>query len=77
MDKYSKAFGSNLKHIRKEKGISQAMLGEKLNLPQSAISNYESGKFQPNISLLCQISDILGVSYNKLLKQEAVCEKNS
>ena len=36
-------FGDNLKKVRKEKGISQEALAEKINVVRQTISKWENG----------------------------------
>lgn len=45
--------------VRKDAGLSQTMFGKKLGLSQSAISDWESGKAEPNFS---QVIDIIRVT---------------
>ena len=42
--------GKQIKEIRKQEGLTQAQLGEKINMKKEAISRIESGK--QNLSLL-------------------------
>ena len=42
-------FASNLRNLRKTKGLTQAQLAEKAGMSNGAIGNYESGKMK-NIS---------------------------
>ncbi len=64
-------FGLNLKRIRKTRHISQQELAEKLGLAQRTISHYESGSCEPNLTCLCKIADILGVSLDELVGHES------
>ena len=45
---------------RKQKGYSQAALGEKLGLPQSHISAIETGRVEPRLYTLLEIVHALG-----------------
>lgn len=38
-------FGDNLKKVRKEKGLSQEALAEKINVVRQTISKWEKGGF--------------------------------
>jgi transcriptional regulator with XRE-family HTH domain len=55
----------NLK--RKEQGITQEQLGNKLGVSSQAISNWEQGKNLPDSSLLIDLSIILDCSIEQIL----------
>ena len=42
-------FGENIKRIRKEKGISQQDLGNKLGVTQQTVAQYEKSKKHPSL----------------------------
>ena len=52
----------NIEAIRKEKGLKQAVVAEKLGIKQSSYSRYFTDADDMKLSMLLQISDILGVS---------------
>jgi len=54
--------GKRLEHVRKQCGLSQAELGEKVGLSQRAISEYECGWNRLSLPTLLKITNILGVS---------------
>ncbi len=58
----SKAFGTALKKLRKERGMTQEELGEALNVQKSCISNYEKFFSMPDISRLLAIAEFFHVS---------------
>lgn len=62
-----KVFCNNLTFYRKKKGISQIELGVLLNKDRSNISRYESGQTLPDIEILLELCNILGVSLNTIL----------
>ncbi len=62
--------GENLQELRREKGISQEQLAEKLEVSRQAISKWESGISVPEIDKLITLSGIFGVSLNALLGVE-------
>ena len=62
------AFPEKLKALRLENGLTQDELGEKLYLSRTSISNYEQGKFEPNIETIIDISDLFNVTIDELLK---------
>ena len=52
-----------LKEIRQKRGVTQVELAEKLGVPQSFVSKYESGERQLDILELRQICLHVGVSF--------------
>lgn len=60
---------------RKEKGLTQNELAEKLNITDRAVSRWERGKGCPDISLLEDLSKILDVSIIELLKGKKINKK--
>lgn len=66
--------GRRIAALRKEKGLKQEELAEKLGISGQAVSKWENDQTCPDISLLPQLAGILGVSVDELLsgKREAV-----
>ena len=58
--------GSRIKQARLQKGLSRAMLAERLNITPSSISNYENCISSPRTEILCAIIKELGVDANYL-----------
>lgn len=61
-------FGNKLLKLRKEKGLSQEALSEKLNTSRQAISKWENGQGFPETEKLLLIGNIFDVSIDYLLK---------
>ncbi len=61
-------FGAFVAELRKEKGITQKELAEKLCISDKAISKWETGNSIPDVSLLVPLAEILGVSVTELLE---------
>lgn len=61
-------FGEKLFKLRKEKGLSQETLAEKINTSRQAISKWENGQGYPETEKLLMIGNIFGVSMDYLLK---------
>jgi repressor LexA len=59
-----------LREIRRKKHLTQKELGEKINVSESTVSQYENSMRQPNLDTLRDIADALGVSTDKLLGRE-------
>ncbi len=74
------SIGANIVRLRKEKGWTQAELGEKLGVSNQAVSKWESGMTLPDVMLLPHIAKILGVSiedlYNEADNAELAIEKS-
>lgn len=62
-------FSDNLKKYRTEKGLSQNDIAEKLYVSRQCVSKWEKGVTQPDLQTLTQISEILDVSVDTLLKE--------
>jgi transcriptional regulator with XRE-family HTH domain len=58
-----------LRRIRQEKGIRQVELAEKLGVPQSFISKYESGDRALDILELRQICKAIGISLEEFVRK--------
>ena len=52
---------------RREQGLTQAQLAEKLSITDRAVSKWENGIGAPPIDALVQISEIFGVYFEELL----------
>ncbi|MDO4330314.1 MAG: helix-turn-helix transcriptional regulator [Lachnospiraceae bacterium] len=59
--------GNNIKMLRQERGWTQAELGKRLEVKDSAISKYENGSLQLSGDLLMRLADIFGVSTDFIL----------
>lgn len=57
-----------ISQLRKSRGLTQEQLGEKLSISGQAISKWEKGESMPDIMLLPDLCDILGVSVDALLE---------
>ena len=58
-----------LKEIRQKHGVTQAELAEKLGVPQSFVSKYETGERQLDILELRQICQLIGISFDNFVRQ--------
>lgn len=61
---------------RKEKELTQSQLAEKLNITDKAISKWETGKGMPDVSIMIELCNVLGISVNELLSGERLNEEN-
>ena len=56
--------------LRKEKGLTQVQLAERLNVSDKAVSKWERGLGCPDVSLLARLSQVFAVELEKLLAGE-------
>lgn len=62
MSKHLKTYiGGQVKTLRKQSGLTQADLGEKIGRTAEAISNVETGKSLPSLDTLISMSEALGI----------------
>lgn len=59
--------GNNLKNIRKTRGFSQEYVASKLNISRQTLSNWENDKSRPDIECLKLLSELYGVSLDKIV----------
>ena len=62
------SFQNNLRELRLAKGLTQQQLGEVFHVSRTTISNYETGKIEPSIKLILDISEYFEVWLDQLLK---------
>lgn len=60
-------FAENLKKIRKDKGYTQEILAEKLNVVRQTVSKREKGLSLPDVDMLSKIANVLETDVNILL----------
>ena len=65
-----KKFGSFVTELRRERGLTQKQLAEKLYVSNKAVSKWETGLGMPDISMLEPLAESLGVSVSELLRGE-------
>lgn len=70
-----KKIGNFLKNLRKEKGITQEMLAEKLNVSGRTVSRWETGNNMPDISLLIELAEFYDVSIPEIVNGRRENEK--
>lgn len=63
---------NKIAELRKERHMTQTALALKLNVTQNMISFYESGKNEPSISTLIEMSKIFSVSVDYIIGNSAV-----
>ena len=57
----SEIIGKKLKQLRKQRGMTQEDVAERVNITRSTISNYEIGRRTPNLKDLSELAAVFGV----------------
>lgn len=70
--KSSMSIGEKIKKYRKEKGLTQKELADKLNIATNSLSRYEIGERRPPIDMIEKIAEILNVTPIQLMYDEEV-----
>lgn len=65
-------FGAFVAALRKEKGLTQKELAQKLYVSDKAVSKWETGASIPDTALLIPLAELLGVTVTELLQ----CQRN-
>jgi len=60
--------GTNIAKYRKEKGLTQDKLAELLYVSDKTVSKWETGKSGPDILIISDLADVLGVEVDDLLR---------
>ena len=63
-------FSEKFQLIRKNKGMTQEELAEKLDISRQAVAKWESGQAYPDISNLIQISNLFNVTVEYLVRDQ-------
>lgn len=63
-------FGSRLKKIRKEKGLTQKKLAQLTGLSEISIRKYENNSRNPKLGVVLKLSEILDTPVSELCKEE-------
>ncbi len=62
--------GKFIAALRKEKGLTQEQLGDRLCVTNKTISRWENGNYMPNIEMLSLLSKEFNVSINEIIAGE-------
>ena len=60
-------FGENFKNIRKQCGLSQQEVADKLQIKQSSVSDWENDVSRPDYEKLIAVSELYDVTLYELL----------
>lgn len=64
--------GKFIASCRKEQGMTQAILAEKLGISDRAVSKWETGKSMPDSGIMLELCDLLKINVNELLSGERI-----
>ena len=60
-------FGTTIRRLRKQKGLTQKELSDMLGIKQTTYSDWESGKTEPKINVLVRFAELYHTTTDKLL----------
>lgn len=63
-------FGQRLAALRKEKGLTQSDIADKVGITAQAVSKWENDQASPDIDILIKLSEIFDISLDELLGKE-------
>ena len=63
--------GDNIKRLRRQKGITQEILAERMHVSIAAVSKWERNETLPDISMVLPLASYFGVSTDELLGLDA------
>ena len=69
-------FSENLKYWRGVRGMTQQQVADQLGIARATYVYYETGRNEPALDTLVQLSDILNISTDALLKEGAPMAAN-
>ena len=70
-------FGAHISRLRKERDMPQSKLADILNVTRQAVSKWERGEGFPDISILCEIAGVFGVTVDALINAGGASENEA
>ena len=70
-------FSKNLQYLRKEKKLTQAELGNKINVDQTTIGRWEDGNREPTVGNVANIAEVFNITIPDLLDKDLTKNNNS
>ena len=68
------SIGKTIRRLRKERGLTQEELAERLNITSQAVSKWESESGMPDISQIVPLASVFGVSTDVLFGLDTTTE---
>ena len=59
--------GEYLKHLRKEKGLTQEQLAERFHISSRTVSRWETGSNMPDLDMLIELADFYNVDIREII----------
>ena len=75
INEINKKIAKNLIYYRKEAGLTQAEVAEKINYSDKSVSKWESGNGLPDVYTLVQLAELFGVTASALLGEETLIKE--
>mgnify|MGYP000919063340 FL=1 len=72
----NRQIGRFIAECRKEKGLTQRELGERLHVTDRAVSKWETGKSFPDVSILEDVCRELDISVSELLAGKRIASED-
>ena len=72
----NKNIGEIISSLRKEKGMTQNDLAEKMNVTDKAVSKWERNLSCPDINSISKLAEVLGTTVEELLNAQTQKESN-
>lgn len=66
-------FNEKLQHLRASRKLSQEELAGRLDVSRQAVTKWENGQAFPDFPNLVRLSELFGVSIDRLVRQEEEC----
>ena len=70
MDDLKMVIADNIATLRREAGMTQIQMAERLNYSDKAVSKWERGESIPDVAVLKELADLFSVSLDYLLEKE-------
>ena len=72
----NKSIGEIISSLRKEKGMTQNDLAEKMNVTDKAVSKWERNLSCPDVNSIPKLAEVLGTTVEELLNAQSKKENN-
>lgn len=76
MEDIKSTVARNITELRTKNNMTQAELGERLNYSDKTISKWERAESTPDVSVLCEIADLFGVTLDSLVRSKDVAKQS-
>ena len=75
-EKLKNGLGANIAALRKRSGMTQAVLAERINFSDKAVSKWERGESIPDVLTLVELARVFEVSVDDLLRDHNALPEN-